>query len=321
MIKTEKKTVKGCKIVYTSKYTKDFDILSSCNDSLEFVKQIPTNSVSLVVSSPPYNIGKSYEKKMDFEKYLEEQKKVLTECVRILKLNGSLCWEVGNFVDKSEIFPLDIFFYNIFKELGLKLRNRIVWRIGHGLQATKRFSGRYETILWFTKTDDYTFNLDDVRIPQKYPGKRAFKGPNKGKPTCNPLGKNPSDVWDMLIEDWKNEIWEIPNVKHNHIEKTEHPAQYPVELIERLVLALTNKKDIVFDPYVGVGSSILASIIHDRKAIGVDREQIYTDIAFSRIQDAINGELKRRPLGKALYKPKGTEKVATVPKEWTEKSL
>ena len=170
--------------------------------------------------------------------------------------------------------------------------------------------------MWFTKTDDYTFNLDDVRIPQKYPGKRAFKGPNKGKPTCNPLGKNPSDVWDMLIEDWKNEIWEIPNVKHNHIEKTEHPAQYPVELIERLVLALTNKKDIVFDPYVGVGSSILASIIHDRKAIGVDREQKYTDIAFSRIQDAINGELKRRPLGKALYKPKGTEKVATVPKEW-----
>ena len=150
MIKTEKKTVKGCKIVYTSKYTKDFDILLSCNDSLEFVKQIPTNSVSLVVSSPPYNIGKSYEKKIDLKKYLEEQKKVLTECVRILKLNGSLCWEVGTFVDKSEIFPLDIFFYNIFKELGLKLRNRIVWRIGHGLQATKRFSGRYETILWFT---------------------------------------------------------------------------------------------------------------------------------------------------------------------------
>ena len=212
----------------------------SCNDILDYIKGIPDETVSLIVSSPPYNIGKSYESRMDFDDYLNWQKEVLGECIKKLKPDGSLCWETGNYVDKGEIFPLDVFFYKVLKELGLKLRNRIIWRIGHGLQASKRFSVRYETILWFTKSDNFVFNLDSVRIPQKYPGKRAFRGPNKGKPTCNPLGKNPSDVWDVLIEDWKNEIWEIPNVKHNHPEKTLHPAQFPIELIERLVLALTN---------------------------------------------------------------------------------
>ena len=110
-----------------------------------------------------------------------------------------------------------------------------------GLHCKKRLSGRYETILWFTKSDDYTFNLDPIRVPQKYPNKKYFKGKNKGKLSCNPLGKNPSDVW------------EIPNVKHNHVEKTEHPCQFPVELVDRLVLSLTNEGDVVFDPFLDLG--------------------------------------------------------------------
>jgi len=169
-------------------------------DSCTFLKTIPDESISLVVTSPPYNIGKSYERRQDIGSYLAEQEVVISELVRTLNNRGSICWQTGNYVDEGEVFPLDIFYYQIFKRNGLKLRNRIIWHFEHGLHASKRFSGRYETILWFTKSDDYTFNLDPVRIAAKYPGKRHFKGPNKGQPSGNPLGKNPSDIWEFLYE-------------------------------------------------------------------------------------------------------------------------
>jgi len=313
--------VNGKKIFYGDSFQHGYDVLIACSDIITFLNEVPKEIkekglFDLVITSPPYNIGKPYERRVEFEKYLEWQRLVIEKCAELLNPSGSICWEVGNYVENGEVFPLDVYFYDIFKELGLKLRNRIIWRFGHGLHASKRFSGRYEVILWFTKSDSYTFNLDAVRIPQKYPGKRAFKGPNKGKPTCNPLGKNPSDIWDILLKDWEAEIWDIPNVKYNHPEKTIHPSQFPIELVERLVLALTNENEVVFDPFVGVGSSLIAAILHNRLAIGVDKEKIYTDIAFSRVVDALNGKLKWRPLGKPIYQPSGKEKVARLPEEW-----
>jgi adenine-specific DNA-methyltransferase len=293
------------------------DIVLAHNDILEFIKTLPEKEfITLIVTSPPYNIGKPYEVPLEFQKYLEWQEEVIKKCLKFLKPEGSICWEVGNYVKGGEVFPLDVFFYNIFTKYGLKLRNRIIWSFGHGLHATKRFSGRYETILWFTKSDRYIFNLDAVRVPQKYPGKRSFKGPNKGKPSSNPLGKNPSDIWGITLQDWEKEIWEIPNVKCNHPEKTIHPSQFPIELVERLILALTKEGDVVFDPFVGVGSSLIAALIHNRKAIGVDKEKIYIDIAYQRILEVINGKFKKRPLGKPIYIPKGTEKITKIPPEW-----
>ena len=313
--------VKGKKILYGQKYNADYDVVLATNDTIQFLKDMPDSSASLVVTSPPYNIGKIYEKKTEFDKYLKWQNDVGKECYRILNNHGSLCWEVGNYIENGEVFPLDYFFYQCFKNVGLKLRNRIIWQIGHGLHASKRFSGRYETILWFTKTDDYVFNLDSVRIPQKYPGKRSYTGSSKGIPSCNPLGKNPEDIWKFVIEDWEREIWEIPNVKSNHPEKTIHPAQYPIELVERLVLALTDEKDTVFDPFVGVGSSLIAAILHNRKAVGVDKESQYTDIAYDRIIQTLNGNLRKRQLGKPVFVPTGKEKVAKIPEEWKTKEL
>ncbi len=311
------KVVKGRKILYGKYFKEGYDAVLACNDVLEFLKDgALKNSVALVVTSPPYNVGKPYEKRVEFEEYLNWQKEVAKLCVDVLKLGGSLCWEVGNYVENGEVFPLDVYFYKIFTDLGLKLRNRIIWRFGHGLHASKRFSGRYEVILWFTKGDGYTFNLDAVRVPQKYPGKRAYKGPNKGKLTSHPLGKNPSDIWDIVIRDWREEIWDIPNVKCNHPEKTIHPSQFPIELVERLVLALTNEGDVILDPFMGVGSSIVAALLHDRKGIGVDKERIYSSIAYQRVKKALEGTLKKRPLGKPIYQPTGTEKVARVPLEW-----
>lgn len=299
-------------------FSPDAEIVVFSGDVSEFIAQIPDNSVALIVTSPPYNLGKEYENRVSIEQYLKAQSQVITQLHRILREDGSICWQVGNFVENGEVYPLDILYYPIFKELGMKLRNRIVWKFGHGLHASRRFSGRYETILWFTKSDQYVFNLDPVRVPAKYPGKRHFKGPNKGKPSGNPLGKNPSDVWEILVQDWEELVWDIPNVKSNHPEKTIHPCQFPIELVERCVLALTNEGDWVFDPYMGVGSALIAALMHNRRAMGCEREEAYVEIARKRILDYFNGTLRYRPMGKPVYQPTGREKVSQIPEEWKE---
>ena len=285
-------------------------------DALTNLRKMNDETFDLIITSPPYNIGKSYETKTTIEKYLTTQEEVIFELIRVLSKNGSICWQVGNYVENGEIYPLDIFYYQIFKEMGLKLRNRIIWHFGHGLHASNRFSGRYETILWFTKTDKYIFNLDDVRVDAKYPGKRHFKGPNKGKLSGNPKGKNPSDIWEIVIKDWENELWDIPNVKSNHPEKTEHPCQYPVELVERCILALTNKNGWVLDPYAGVGSTLIAALKNNRNVVGIDKEKEYCQIANNRVIDLKEGHLKIRPINKPIHQPSKNDKVAQVPKEW-----
>lgn len=285
-------------------------------DARELLAQMPNESVHLIITSPPYNIGKVYENPTSLEEYLDEHLSIAEALIRVLHPQGSLCWQVGNYVNKGEIVPLDIPFYNIFKKRGLKLRNRMVWTFGHGLHASKRFSGRYETILWFTKSDKYTFNLDPVRIPSKYPGKRNYKGDHIGQPSGNPLGKNPSDIWTFVAQDWEKEIWDIPNVKSNHSEKTDHPCQYPVELVQRCILALTNENDIVLDPFGGIGSSLLAAEISNRRGVMADLLPEYCNLAISRIDDIRSGALKIRPIGKPIHVPTGKEQVSKIPLEW-----
>ena len=263
----------------------------ACHDNMAFMHQLPDASFKLIVTSPPYNLDKEYEDKQRIDDYLVVQERVISECVRLLHTQGSICWQVGNYVENGEIAPLDALLYPLFKVHGLKLRNRIIWHFGHGLHCTKRLSGRYETINWWTKSDDYTWNLDPIRVPPKYPNKRHFKGPNAGKLSCNPNGKNPSDVWTF------------PNVKSNHPEKTVHPCQFPVELVERLVLSMTNKGDAVFDPYMGVGSAMVAALMHGRDAYGCDIVSEYVDIARQRVKALEAGTLLTRPMGKPIYDP------------------
>ena len=262
----------------------------SCGDML---KTIPERSIQLIVTSPPYNIGKEYEQRTKLSNYIEQQSRLIKECERVLTDSGSICWQVGNFVENGSIIPLDIALYPVFAELNLVMRNRIVWHFEHGLHCSKRFSGRYETIIWFTrKTKEYVFNLDPVRVPQKYPAKKYFKGPKAGQYSCNPLGKNPGDVWV------------VPNVKNNHVEKTEHPCQYPVELVERLVLSMTNEEDWVLDPFLGTGTSIIAALMHNRRGAGAETEGKYVKLAKDRIIKAGNGTLKTRPMNKPVYDPR-----------------
>lgn len=297
-------------------YEADAEVVLYEGDTADFIDSLPDGVAKLIISSPPYNLGKEYEDRVSIERYLEQQTQTIEKLIRVLHPQGSLCWQVGNFVERGEVFPLDIYYYPIFKRLGLQLRNRIIWHFEHGLHTSKRFSGRYETILWFTKSADYTFNLDPVRVPAKYPGKRHYKGPNKGKPSGNPQGKNPSDVWDGLAQEWADGFWDIPNVKSNHPEKTEHPCQFPIELVERCVLALTDEDDWVFDPYAGVGSALIAAIKRGRRGMGSEQEPEYLATARQRMEAFWNGDLRIRPLGKPVHVPSGREKVSQRPAEW-----
>jgi adenine-specific DNA-methyltransferase len=277
------------------------DVRMECVDNLSFMRPLPNGSMKLIVTSPPYNLGKAYERRAPMDDYVRQQATVVSECARLLEPAGSICWQVGNHVSDGEVFPLDIVIYRVFKEHGFKLRNRIVWHFEHGLHCSKRLSGRHETILWFTKTDDYTFNLDPIRVPSKYPQKKHFKGPKIGQLSGNPLGKNPGDVWIF------------PNVKNNHVEKTVHPCQFPVELAERLVLALSDRGDRVLDPYMGVGSTVVAAIKHGRHGYGCDVVPAYVDVARARVRALVKGVLEMRPMGKPVYDPARPRGTRTAP--------
>lgn len=253
-------------IMYNKIYNEDF---------LKFSKKIPEGIIDLIVTSPPYGIGKEYEKKTTLENYLMWSNKVLTECRRVLKDTGSIFYQIGTYVSgRGAHFPWDIMLFPLFIDLGFIPRNRIVWIRQHGTHAKHKFSNRHETILWFTKSNDYKFNLDDIRVPQKYPRKKGYrKGKYYGKLTSDPRGKNPGDVWAFR------------NVKHNHEEQTKHPCQFPEDMVTRLILATTEPEDIVFDPFVGSGTTAVVAKKHNRRFIGCEILKKYVDIANHRLRE------------------------------------
>lgn len=294
-------------------------------DAATVLQSLPSESVDLVMCSPPYNIGKIYERdhKLSLEEYLLWQGEIVRQLSSLVRRGGSVCWQVGNYVKDGVLTPLDIPFFQIFTQHGFSLRNRIIWRFNFGRNSDRRFSGRYETILWFTKGSDYKFNLDPVRIPQLYPGKRhsKTKGAVAGRPSGNPKGKNPSDYWEFSAQrDFvENPVWDIPNVKAGHPEKTDHPCQFPIELAERCILALTDINDFVLDPFVGTGSSMIAAAKLGRLGLGIDKDRGFAELAEGRLQALSRGELRTRPSGMPVRRPIEGERVATVPEEWISK--
>ena len=254
-------------------------------DVLEYLEMIPTSKVKLVVTSPPYNVGKEYEVQTDFVRYKGWMMEVLSEIHRVLSNDGSLFLNVGNFVKNGAIKPLDWFLGPVLEELGFKIRNRNIWHFRHGLHCKRRFSHRHEAVVWATKGDEYQFNLDAVRIPQLNPNKRHFKGPKRGVISPNPLGANPGDVWD------------IPNVKHNHPEKfvsstgEAHPCQFPEAIPRIAILACTNPGEIVLDPFVGSGTTAKVAKELGRVFLGCDVS--YIPLARERVGLVKTPELGR----------------------------
>ena len=279
-------------------------------DCIELLKNLPDESVDLVVTSPPYCIGKAYEDPHDdIQTFRKQHTDIFQELYRVVKSGGSICWQVGYHISDKCVIPLDYIVYEIFTSLSesldhpLTLRNRIVWTFGHGLNSTTRFSGRHETILWFTKGAQTVFNLDAVRVPQKYPGKRSYRGPNKGELSGNPLGKNPSDIWD------------IPNVKAKHVEKTTHPCQFPVAIPQRLIRALTLPDALVLDPFMGSGTTGVAALIEGRRFAGAEIKEEYYEISIERLNDAAEGKAKVRE-DRPVSEPNPNAAVAKLPDEF-----
>lgn len=292
----------------STQFSIDNDITLYNGDCLELLKQLPDESVDLAVTSPPYCMGKAYEDpKDDLRTFFDKHTELLPEIYRVLKEGGSMCWQVGYHVKNNQVSPLDFLVHEVIKSHpnkeianNLILRNRIIWTFGHGYNASIRFSGRHEVIMWYTKGKQFDFNLDSVRVPQKYPGKRHYKGDKKGEFSGNPLGKNPSDVW------------EIPNVKANHVEKTEHPCQFPIAIPQRLIKALTPENGLVLDPFFGSGASGIAAALEGRRFVGAETEKRYCDIAGERTKQALDGTIRYRE-DKPVYEPDMRSAVARKP--------
>lgn len=271
-------------------------------DAIELAHALPSESIDLIFSSPPYCMGKAYESSSSVEDFTRFHEMLVPELIRILKPGGSVCWQVGYHVRNAIITPLDFLAHDIFRaQKQVVLRNRIVWSFAHGLHARKRFSGRHEVILWYTKGDSVEFNLDPIRVPQKYPGKKAYKGPNRGKLSGNPLGKNPGDVWAF------------PNVKGCHIEKTIHPCQFPVALPLMFVQAVCPAGGVVLDPFMGVGSTGMAAALEGARFVGAELVGEYVEIARKRIAEARSGRAVYRPINQPIHEPRPTDAVARRP--------
>lgn len=222
---------------------------ASCKaDVLEFLDGIPNGCVSLHCTSIPYNVGKSYggTKESDsrpFHYYLGWMLQVLSEFERTLKPGGVLFLQVGaTRGPEGGLYPLDCLLFEHLRCMGLEFQSRVVWEVQHGLTPRARLAERHETALVFSKGPITTFNATPARIPQKQPGKRAFKGPNRGDISSHPLGA------------WPTNVWKIPNVGHNHTERTGHPAQFPEALARRAVLLYTLPEDLVLDAFCGSGT-------------------------------------------------------------------
>ena len=277
------------------------------SDCIRFLEGIDDESIDLLVTSPPYFIGKEYDDSTDVSDFENTIGELMSAIERVVRARGSICWQVGNHVRHNRVLPLD---YVVARAMtphaSFILRNRIIWTFSHGSHLERRFSGRHETILWYTKGEDYHFDLDAARVPQKYPGKKHYKGPNRGEYSGNPLGKNPGDYWAS------GAIWDIPNVKANHVEKTEHPCQFPIALARRLVVALSPPAGTVLDPFLGSGTTAIAALLEGRNFIGCDVSLQYASLAKSRLQALVDGSLRYRP-DVPVRIPRPNEAVAAPP--------
>ena len=225
-------------------------------DAIEELKKLPDASIDLICTDPPYNLGKDYGNNIDWKQWHEYENFALdwlTESKRVLKDDGSIYVFMGvKFV--SRLFLM-------LQELGFHFNGWITWHYTQGMGRTKGFSSRHEDILYFTKSDNFTFNNDEVRIPQKY-----FRERNNMK------GANPGDVW------------EFSHVHYSNPERVNHPTQKPEALMKRAILASSNKGDVVLDPFVGSGTTCVVSNFLNRKWIGFDINPEYIEMSEKRIK-------------------------------------
>ena len=233
-------------------------------DVLDYLAGMPDDCADLIVTSPPYRLGKTYGgtssfDAMRFSYFTGWLTMVVSELERLLKEGGTLCLQVGQTLDREGcLYPLDVLLFETLKKLGLVYQSRIVWTFNHGLTPKKRLAERYETLLVFSKGAQQTFNATAARFPQKEPGKRSFKGRDRGRLSGHAYGAAPTNVWHFN------------QVGHNHPEKVAHPCQFPKGLAKRAVMLYTNAGAMVIDPFSGSGTTHAACIETGRAFSGCD---------------------------------------------------
>jgi adenine-specific DNA-methyltransferase len=242
-------------------------------DTVNLMRVLPSDSVSLTVTSPPYNIGKEYEAVVDIQEYVEWTKAWTKEIPRVLTKNGAFWLNLGyvRFDDKAKALPLP---YLLWDKIDLYLIQEIVWNYGAGVAGKRFLSPRNEKWLWYVvDPENYTFNLDAIRDPDvKYPTQKK-----NGKLRCNTIGKNPSDVWQIAKV--------TSGTDRSSPERTPHPAQFPTDLIDRIILGFSNEHEIILDPFLGSGSTAISCLRHSRRVIGFEIRQDYCAVATKRIKD------------------------------------
>jgi adenine-specific DNA-methyltransferase len=241
-------------------------------DCLEGLRKIEKPIIDLAVTSPPYNIGKEYEKVMLLKDYIEFSQKWTKEIYRLTKPHGAFLLNIGyvEVPNKGHAVPLA---YLVWDKTEFYLLQEIVWNYGAGVACKRKLSPRNEKILWYVKDrENYAFNLDDIRDKDvKYPNQKK-----KGKLRCNILGKNPSDVWQIAKVTSGN--------GRASPERTGHPAQFPVDLIERIVKGFSNIGDVVLDPFMGSGTVAEVAIRNRRKVVGFEIKPEYCEYIVERIE-------------------------------------
>jgi adenine-specific DNA-methyltransferase len=243
-----------------------------CGDLLEVLPNVPDGQVDLTVTSPPYNIGKEYESSRDLDEYVDWCQRWIAEIYRVTKPHGCFWLNLGylEVPERGRAVPLP---YLLWDKSPFYLLQEVVWHYGAGVAARRAFSPRNEKWLWYVKDpENYLFNLDAVRDPNvKYPHQKK-----NGKLKCNPLGKNPGDVWL------------VPKVTSGagraSRERTNHPAQFPIAVVQRIVRACSRDGDLVLDPFAGSGSTLVASLLNDRRSMGIEIRPDYCAIAERRIR-------------------------------------
>ncbi|MDE6637466.1 MAG: site-specific DNA-methyltransferase [Muribaculaceae bacterium] len=240
-------------------------------DCLIGLKKMMGINIISTITSPPYNIGKEYETVQPSDNYVNWLASIFERIYSLTSLNGSLLLNLGylKIEGKGHAIPIP---YLLWDKISFYLNQEIIWHYGAGVSSKKYLSPRNEKVLWYVKDkDNYTFNLDDIRDPDvKYPNQKK-----NGKLRCNTIGKNPSDVWSIAKV--------TSGSQRSSHERTPHPAQFPEDLIRRLVLGFTNKGDLLLDPFMGSGTVGAIAIELDRKFVGFEINADYCEIAKRRL--------------------------------------
>ena len=231
-------------------------------NSLDILKTLESNSIDVIIADPPYNLGKDYGNNKDnrtFDDYLEFTKCWVKESHRVLKNTGTIYVFMG-------VRFISYLFMILERDYHFIFNSWITWHYTQGLGKTKGFSPRHDDILMFTKTTNFNFFLDNIRVPQKY-----YRSINNMK------GANPGDVW------------EFSHVHYCNSNRQNHPTQKPEGLIERMILSSSKEDDIILDPFAGSGTTLRVCQQLNRNCIGIEINPEYIQIIKERLKDPFDG--------------------------------